>query len=141
MIGCFPKLSFRRSKKSAQEQAVNVADAPRPRDISVDSNMSKPDKYKGPSEKGTAVPITTSNSGWKPYTVPYNDAGVQRSASGTNWAALTPGKHESFAVPSHAAPPLYITGDQKKKAPEGAQMFKGIYVVSRTRPEDRTPIE
>ncbi|KAG4221987.1 hypothetical protein PC116_g29537 [Phytophthora cactorum] len=103
--------------------------------------MSKPDKYKGPSEKGTAVPITTSNSGWKPYTVPYNDAGVQRSASGTNWAALTPGKHESFAVPSHAAPPLYITGDQKKKAPEGAQMFKGIYVVSRTRPEDRTPIE
>ncbi|KAI1803163.1 hypothetical protein F4811DRAFT_572350 [Daldinia bambusicola] len=163
MAGCFPKLSFLRSKKSAQKQAANVADTLGPRPVSADTIMSKPEKYKTPSEKGTAVPGTASNSNWKPYTIPYTGAGAQRSNSQSSWVSQSPGMHESFAGRCHAAPPLYITGDSKKKkdtavdkkgkqpsgntekkdkkATDQPQMFKGVYIVSRIKPEDRTPIE
>ncbi|KAI8960167.1 hypothetical protein F5Y11DRAFT_349743 [Daldinia sp. FL1419] len=125
--------------------------------------MSKPDKYKTPAEKGTVVPGTASNSNWKPYTIPYTGAGAQRSTSvsgsgsGSNWTPQRPLRSETFAVPSHAAPPLYITNNQKKdkpadkkgkqpavgtdkkekKAVDETQMFKGNYIVNRPKPEDR----
>ncbi|KAI2778727.1 hypothetical protein F4815DRAFT_447012 [Daldinia loculata] len=160
MVGCFPKLSFLLAKKPAQEQASNVANIADTTE--TNDAMSKPDKYKNPSEKGPAVPGTASSSGWKPYTIPYTGTGMKRSASGTNWASQSSPQADGFAVPSHAAPPLYITGDLKKKGepadkkgkqPAGSMdkkdkkavdethMFKGGYIASRVKPEDRQPIE
>ncbi|KAI0097106.1 hypothetical protein F4814DRAFT_453632 [Daldinia grandis] len=167
MVGCFPKLSFLLAKKSAQ-----ASDVAKVADTAVTNNtndaMSKPDKYKNPSEKGLAVPGTASSSGWKPYTIPYTGTGIKRSASGTNWDSQSPSQADGFAVPSHAAPPLYITGDLKKKdqgadkkgkQPAGSMdkkekkekkgkkdademhMFKSGCIASRVKPEDRQPIE
>ncbi|KAI1654542.1 hypothetical protein F4813DRAFT_398892 [Daldinia decipiens] len=164
MSGCFPKLSFLLAKRAAaQEQASNVADtAETNKADETNDAMSKPDKYKNPSEKGPAVPGTASMSGWKPYTIPYTGTGIKRSASGTNWASQSSPQADGFAVPSHAAPPLYITDDLKKKdqavnkkgkQPAGSMdkkdkkaayethMFKGGCIASRVKPEDRQPIE
>ncbi|KAI0846248.1 hypothetical protein F5Y00DRAFT_272194 [Daldinia vernicosa] len=166
MVGCFPKLSFLLAKKPAQKQASNVIDFANIADTAGtnDANdaMSKPDKYKTPSEKGLAVPGTASSSGWKPYTIPYTGTGIKRSASSTNWASQSSPQADGFAVASHAAPPLYITGDPKKKgqpadkkgkqpagsmdkkykkAADETHMFKGAYIASRVKPEDRQPIE
>ncbi|KAI2636290.1 hypothetical protein GGS26DRAFT_588893 [Hypomontagnella submonticulosa] len=80
------------------------------------SEMSKPDKYKTPAEKGVGVPGTSNNtSGWKPYTVPYTGAGA--ALKGTEWI---PQRRNEIAAPpdytkSHAAPPLYIAGERKTR--------------------------
>ncbi|KAI2470543.1 hypothetical protein F4781DRAFT_430347 [Annulohypoxylon bovei var. microspora] len=75
--------------------------------------MSKPDKYKTPAEKGITVPGTSVNdSGYKPYTIPYTGAGAHRNTKG-DWVP----QRSMFmsAVPSHAAPPLYVRKREEKK--------------------------
>ncbi|KAF3064455.1 hypothetical protein GL218_01836 [Daldinia childiae] len=160
MSGCFPKLAFLLAKRQAAD--TKAADTKAADTTEANDAMSKPDKYKNPSEKGPAVPGTASSSVWKPITFPYTGTGIKRSASGTHWVSLGSPKEDGFAASSHAAPPLYITDDLKKKdqpvekkgkqsagsvgkkdkkAADETHMFKGGYIASRVKPEDRQPIE
>lgn len=86
--------------------------------------MSKPDKYKPPSEQPIAVPATATNSSnWKPYTQPYTGAGAQRSGPDGNWVAQRRVVADC-SVPSHAAPPLYIVEPRKVGGGNGREKAK-----------------
>ncbi|KAI1105633.1 hypothetical protein F4804DRAFT_331054 [Jackrogersella minutella] len=73
--------------------------------------MSKPVKYQSFAEKSIGVPGTSNNnSDFKPYTIPYTGAGAQRNENG-DW--LPHRTIEVPSVPSHAAPPIYMTDSSR----------------------------
>ncbi|KAI0156673.1 hypothetical protein GGR52DRAFT_195665 [Hypoxylon sp. FL1284] len=78
--------------------------------------MSKPDKYKGPEEKGIAVPTTANNEGqWKPYTIPYSGAGADRQTTSAGASQWRPQRQPYTSLNSHPALPLSANSKPEEK--------------------------